>query len=101
MLSSFPAGKEDQTATEKAAASRAAIDLSAVKAEVNNDFAVKETPKEPADQTAAEKIRAANAEKMKVDNLNSAVIYRGIFPGADLEYVVGSSRIKENIYCIC
>lgn len=34
---------------------------------------------------------------MALDNLTSAVTYPDIFPGADLEYIVSPSKIKENI----
>jgi len=45
----------------------------------------------------AEQIKGQNAEKMALNNLSSAAVYRGIFPGADLEYTVLPGRIKENI----
>jgi len=45
----------------------------------------------------AEQIRKANSEIMEVKKLSSAVVYEGIFPGADLEYIVTPSKIKENI----
>jgi len=47
--------------------------------------------------TDAEKIRKQNDEKMKVENQESAVVYENVFPGADLEYIVSGTGIKENI----
>lgn len=67
-----------------------------VKAEVNNDYAARATD-EASTRTKAGTIEAANAEKMKAGNLSSAVIYRGMFPGADLEYILTPTKIKENI----
>jgi len=72
-----------------------ALGLSAVKAEVDNDYAARtKTPNEE----KADTIEAANAKKMEVGNLSSAVTYRDIFPGADLEYIVTPTKIKENIW---
>ncbi|MDR2525966.1 MAG: DNRLRE domain-containing protein, partial [Oscillospiraceae bacterium] len=45
----------------------------------------------------SEEIREANAEKTELENLTSAVTYKDIFPGADLEYIVTPGKIKENI----
>ncbi|MCL2462701.1 MAG: DNRLRE domain-containing protein, partial [Defluviitaleaceae bacterium] len=84
---------DDETIAEPAALQPQPVGLSAVKAEVNNDLAVRKAPGQP----EADTVEAANAEKMKLDSLSSAVIYRGIFPGADLEYIVTPSRIKEYI----
>jgi len=87
----------EESAPEEAAARRAVIDISKVKADVNNDFIAEEALAEPANQTAAEKIKADNAKKMALDNLSSAVTYRDIFPGADLQYQITPTRIKESI----
>lgn len=76
-----------------AAPQRRAIDLSAVKAEVDNSFAAEVVP----DQGEPDTIEAANAKKMELDSRSSAVTYRDIFPDADLQYWVTSSRIKESI----
>ena len=89
---------ETQPAPEKPAARRNVIDLSKIKAEINNDLAAEEVIDEPTDQTVAEKVKAENAKKMKLDNLSSAVIYRDIFPGTDLEWIVMPGEIKENLY---
>jgi len=88
---------EDQPVSEEPVVGKA-IDLSTVKAEVNNDLAAVAEPEEPAIQTAAEKVRAENAKKMTLDKLTSSVIYRDIFPGADLEFINLPTQIKENIY---
>ena len=75
-----------------------ALILSAVKAEADNDLSAKsQTPDDTSNQTRAEKIREDNAAKMELGNLSSAVIYRNIFPSADLEYIVSPGKIKENI----
>ena len=47
--------------------------------------------------TAVEQIEARNAEKMTLDNLSSAVVYKNMFPNADLEYQILPDRVKENI----
>jgi len=49
-------------------------------------------------RTEAERIQEANAEIIALSgSLNSAVVYENIFPGADLEYIITPTRIKENI----
>jgi len=47
-------------------------------------------------QTAAERVREYNAEKMAADNVSSAVVYEGLFRGTALEYIVMPNRLKEN-----
>ena len=42
--------------------------------------------------------KIANPEKMSIESKNAAVEYKGIRPGIDLEYIVTSRGIKENIY---
>ena len=88
---------EEETAAPEALAVAGAVNFSA-KAEVNNDFVVDgEVAVDTANMTRAEKIEADNAEKMKLDNLTSSVIYRDIFPGTDLLYVLSSAQLKEYI----
>lgn len=38
-----------------------------------------------------------NAQRMEVENLSSNVVYEEILPGIDLEYILVSQRMKENI----
>jgi len=45
----------------------------------------------------AEQIQEQNAEKMTLNKLTSAVTYNGVFPDADLEYIITPDGIKENI----
>ena len=47
-------------------------------------------------QTTAERVKEQNAKIMAVDNLSSAVVYKGVFPGTALEYIVTPDRLKEN-----
>ena len=77
---------------EELAASKA-IDLSTVKAEVNNDLAA-DVEVAPEGESP---IEAANARVMALDSLASAVTYRNIFFGADLIYHVTPSKLKEYI----
>jgi len=86
--------EEEVFASETQVAVRA-VNFSA-KAEVNNDFAAEEKASvDTINMTKAERIEAENAEKMELSNRSSAVTFRDIFPGADLGYIVTSSRIKE------
>ena len=53
---------------------------------------IKEEPvKEP------ETVREKNRKFMEVSDLSSAVVYPDIFPGADLEYLLTTTMIKENV----
>ena len=47
--------------------------------------------------TEGEKIEKFNAEKMTVENQTSAVVYKNFLNRSDLEYVVTSNSLKENI----
>lgn len=42
-------------------------------------------------------VEEANNQKMDLDNRVSAANYRNVFSGADLQYVITSNKIKENI----
>jgi hypothetical protein len=47
--------------------------------------------------TERQKIEKFNAEKMTVENQTSAVVYKNFLNRSDLEYVVTSNSLKENI----
>ena len=47
--------------------------------------------------TEGQKIEKFNAEKMAVENQTSAVVYKNFLNRSDLEYVVTSNSLKENI----
>lgn len=47
--------------------------------------------------TEGQKIEKFNAEKMTVENQTSAVVYKNFLNRSDLEYVVTSNSLKENI----
>ncbi|MCL2106298.1 MAG: DNRLRE domain-containing protein [Oscillospiraceae bacterium] len=44
-----------------------------------------------------QQVENANERITSLDKLSSAVVYPDIFPGADLEYILTPSKIKENI----
>ncbi len=72
--------------------------LSSVKAQIDNNFE-SVSPVETTDtsRTVATTVEAQNAEKMKLDNKVSAVNYDNLIDGADLQYVISSGKVKENI----
>ncbi|MCL2513112.1 MAG: DNRLRE domain-containing protein, partial [Oscillospiraceae bacterium] len=47
--------------------------------------------------TKAERIKKQNGEIMKLDNQESAVVYKDVLPGTDFEYILSSTGLKENI----
>lgn len=47
--------------------------------------------------TEGQKIEKFNAEKMTVENQTSAVVYKNFLNRSDLEYVITSNSLKENI----
>ena len=47
--------------------------------------------------TRAEEVARENEEKTVLEKLSSAVRYENVFPDADLEYVISSTGIKENV----
>jgi len=49
------------------------------------------------DLSEVEKIRQANAAFMEVEPSKSAIIYENMFDGADLEYIVTPTKVKESI----
>lgn len=72
--------------------------LTAVKAEINNDYIANEKDTLSSDaNTEKLTVSEKNKQKMKLDKRVSAVSYIDIFPDTDLEYVVTSSKIKESI----
>ena len=64
---------------------------------LQQDAAQETSAKSQGKLSKAEQIQEKNAKIMAVDNLSSAVVYKGMFPSADLEYIVLPDRIKENI----
>lgn len=76
------------------------IDLSSVKAEINNNYeSIKTSDVDILASNSSSKltIDEANKEEMKLENKVSAVNYKNIFDGADLQYVITPSKVKENI----
>lgn len=76
------------------------IDLSSVKAEIDNDYGnVKTSDVDILVSNSSSKltIDEANKEEMKLENKVSAVNYKNVFDGADLQYVITPSKVKENI----
>ena len=54
-------------------------------------------PKEREERKAPVTVQEKNQRIMEAKNKTSAVVYPDIFPGADLEYIVTATSIKENI----
>lgn len=52
---------------------------------------------ETLDDSYFNKIQQANQEKMKVEGLASGVVYKEILPKVDVEYILDSQKLKENI----
>lgn len=79
----------------------AASNLTSVKAEIVNDYEDEETAGISALTDISDSddltVEEANEEAMKLENKISAVNYRDIFDGADLQYVITPSKVKENI----
>lgn len=76
------------------------IDLSSVKAEIDNNYgSIKTSDVDILASNSSSKlsIDEANKEEMKLENKVSAVNYKNIFDGADLQYVITPSKVKENI----
>lgn len=76
------------------------IDLSSVKAEIDNNYESDKTSNvDILTNSSSSKltIEEANKEEMKLENKVSAVNYKNIFDGADLQYVITPSKVKENI----
>ena len=76
------------------------IDLSSTKAEIDNNYGSTETSSVDvltSNSSSKLTIEEANKEEMKLENKVSAVNYKNIFDGADLQYVITPSKVKENI----
>lgn len=71
-------------------------DISEVKAEVKNGLG--DGSKDTSDIIRDNEIEADNAKRMELIKQTSSVTYRDIFPGADLEYIISSGKIKESIF---
>jgi len=88
----FGVSAEEQTVSLQSAATPVAVE------ELPSALASQReaSQKKQGAQTAAERVREYNAEKMAVANLSSAVVYEGVFPGAVLEYIITPEGLKEN-----
>ena len=60
-------------------------------AEEQDDFEL------PVPENEIEKIRQANEEFMEVEPSKSAINYENVFDGADLEYIITPTKLKESI----
>ncbi len=91
----------DNAATMSRASASASATIDSAKAVINNNFeslqAVNTSPS--TDVTASDnlKVEAENQQLMKLEKKVSAVNYNGILDGANLQYVITPSRVKENI----
>ena len=75
-------------------------DISSVKAEIDNNYGSDKTSTVDvltSNSSSKLTIEEANKEEMKLENKVSAVNYKNIFEGADLQYVITPSKVKENI----
>ncbi len=91
----------DNTATMSRSSATASSKVTSAKAVINNSFESMETASispitdnSDSDNFAVE---SANKEKMKLDKKVSAVNYNDVLDGADLQYVITPSKVKENI----
>lgn len=93
----FGVKANDQTVIARSAATVIDVDKTPSAIALQQDNAQSNTLKTQGKLTKSEAIKEQNAEKMVVDNLSSAIVYKEIFPAADLEYIVEPERVKENI----
>ncbi len=91
----------DNTATMSQSSTTASSKVTSTKAVINNSFENMETASiSPITETSASDnfaVESANKEKMKLDKKVSAVNYNNVLNGADLQYVITPSKVKENI----
>ncbi len=79
------------------------FDLASVQAEIINNYNESSSNEEVATVASVDSnlsnitVAEANSQKMDLGNQVSAANYRNVFSGADLQYVITSSKIKENI----
>lgn len=89
------------SATVSRSSSATESKISSAKAEIDNDFESIEIVNELSTSNISISndfaVESANKEKMKLEKKVSAVNYNDIFDGADLQYVITPSKIKENI----
>lgn len=75
--------------------------ITSAKAVINNNFeSLQATNTSPSiDATTSDnlKVETENKQFMKLENKVSAVNYNGVLDGANLQYVITPSRVKENI----
>lgn len=72
--------------------------LSSVKAQINNDYeSVSSIERTVSSESEVATVETQNAEMLQLDNKVSAVNYNKLLNGADLQYVITSSKVKENI----
>lgn len=65
--------------------------LSLSTAKINNDYGVEYSTEDMSE------VEAYNDRTMTVDNLVSEISYPSVAEGVDLEYVISSAKVKENI----
>lgn len=91
----------DNLETMSRASATASTTITSTKAVINNNFeslqAVNTSPSIDASASNNLKVEAENKQLMKLEKKVSAVNYSGILDGANLQYVITPSRVKENI----
>lgn len=91
----------DNLETMSRASATASTTITSAKAVINNNFeslqAVNTSTNIDASASNNLKVEAENKQLMKLEKKVSAVNYNGILDGANLQYVITPSRVKENI----
>lgn len=91
----------DNLETMSRESATASTTINSAKAVINNNFeslqAVNTSPVIDATASNNLKVEAENKQFMKLEKKVSAVNYNGILDGANLQYVITPSRVKENI----
>ncbi len=91
----------DNTATTSRSSATASSKITSAKAVINNNFDNLETESiSPiTDDSVSDNfaVETENKEKMKLEKKVSAVNYNDVLDGADLQYVITPSKVKENI----
>ena len=91
----------DNTVTMSRASATASDTITSAKAVINNNFeslqAINTSTSIDATASNNLKVETENKQIMKLEKKVSAVNYNGILDGADLQYVITPSRVKENI----
>lgn len=91
----------DNLETMSRESATASTTINSAKAVINNNFeslqAVNTSPVIDATASNNLKVEAENKQFMKLEKKVSAVNYNGVLDGANLQYVITPSRVKENI----